>query len=259
MRLPPVNACYPPVIFEQICEFWAQFHKFRPRFPYPPVFCPCYCPDIRLRINPCLPYTDDSDAEFQNSPVLSPVIGVYKSAMISEKSRSLHFCFTLAIAACLVALPSAAQQAPATAPPGRCNPVADPRAIVTLGNARFTVLTPQLIRMEWAADGKFEDHASFVFLNRLLPVPKFTHLAANSGGTSVHVIRTEALSLSYTVAYASDGKFSADNLRIDFILNGKQMSWHPGMEDAGNLQGTTRTLDGAQGDKTKEPIDPGLI
>ena len=46
------------------------------------------------------------------------------------------------------------------------NPVADPKAIVTLGNARFTVLTPQLIRMEWAADGKFEDHASFVFLNR---------------------------------------------------------------------------------------------
>ncbi|MGA8041989.1 MAG: hypothetical protein WCA37_04235, partial [Terracidiphilus sp.] len=31
------------------------------------------------------------------------------------------------------------------------NPVADPNAIVTLGNARFTVLTPQLIRMEWAA------------------------------------------------------------------------------------------------------------
>jgi alpha-glucosidase len=51
------------------------------------------------------------------------------------------------------------------------NPVADPRAIVLQGNARFTVLTPELIRMEWAADGKFEDHASFVFINRRLPVP----------------------------------------------------------------------------------------
>ena len=51
--------------------------------------------------------------------------------------------------------------------------VADPKAVVVLGNARFTVLTPQLIRMEWAADGKFEDHASFVFLNRHLPVPEF--------------------------------------------------------------------------------------
>ena len=54
------------------------------------------------------------------------------------------------------------------------DPVADPRAVVILGNARFTVLTPELIRMEWAADGKFEDHASFVFINRRLPVPKFS-------------------------------------------------------------------------------------
>ena len=53
------------------------------------------------------------------------------------------------------------------------NPVADPKAVVTIGNARFTVLTPQLIRMEWSADGKFEDHASLVFINRRLPVPKF--------------------------------------------------------------------------------------
>ena len=43
------------------------------------------------------------------------------------------------------------------------DPVADPKAVVTAGNARFTVLTPQLIRMEWSATGKFEDHASLVF------------------------------------------------------------------------------------------------
>src|SRR5204863_6819110 len=41
--------------------------------------------------------------------------------------------------------------------------------------------------------------------------------------------------------------------------NGKQMSWRPGMEDKGNLMGTTRTLDGALGGNTREPIDPGLI
>ena len=65
---------------------------------------------------------------------------------------------------------------PAARPSGPVdNPVADPKAIVTVGNARFTVLTPQLIRMEWSADGKFEDHASLVFINRRLPVPKFEH------------------------------------------------------------------------------------
>ena len=40
------------------------------------------------------------------------------------------------------------------------DPVADPKAVVIFGKARFTVLTPELIRMEWAADAKFEDHAS---------------------------------------------------------------------------------------------------
>ena len=35
------------------------------------------------------------------------------------------------------------------------DPVADPRAVVVMGKARFTVLTPELIRTEWAADGKF--------------------------------------------------------------------------------------------------------
>ena len=143
------------------------------------------------------------------------------------------------------------------APPGLYDPVADPKAVVRAGSARFTVLTPQLIRMEWAADGKFEDHASFVFLNRHLPVPKFA--VSTTDGGSRHIIKTDALSLSYAVAQDSDGKFSADNLHIDFTLNGKQMTWHPGVEDKGNLMGTTRTLDGALGGKTREPIDPGLI
>src|SRR5512138_2152044 len=69
-----------------------------------------------------------------------------------------------------------------SAVPGLYEPIADPRAMVKVGKARITVLTPQLIRMEWASDGKFEDHASLVFLNRKLPVPKFTTLDTESGG-----------------------------------------------------------------------------
>jgi alpha-glucosidase len=70
--------------------------------------------------------------------------------------------------------PSAAvaQPAPPKAVENPTDPVADPKAVVTLGSARFTVLTPEMIRMEWAADGKFENHASFVFLNRRLPPSK---------------------------------------------------------------------------------------
>ena len=62
----------------------------------------------------------------------------------------------------------------ADAPARATEPVADPAAVVKAGHARFTVLTPELVRMEWAADDRFEDHPSFVFLNRRLPVPQFT-------------------------------------------------------------------------------------
>ena len=68
--------------------------------------------------------------------------------------------------------------------PAANDPVADPKAVVTVGHARFTVLTPQLIRMEWSADGKFEDHASFVFINRRLPVPKFVVAGASQRRTA---------------------------------------------------------------------------
>jgi len=135
------------------------------------------------------------------------------------------------------------------------NPVADPRAVVTVGNARFTVLTPQLIRMEWSATGKFEDHASLVFINRRLPAPKFSH--SISGAEKTLAIQTDALGLTYTPS--GDGRFTPDNLKIEARFDGRQAVWHPGLVDDQNLMGTTRTLDTARGSKTEEPIEPGLV
>jgi alpha-glucosidase (family GH31 glycosyl hydrolase) len=136
---------------------------------------------------------------------------------------------------------------------GRYNPVADPRAVVTVGSARFTVLTPQLIRMEWASGGKFEDHASLVFLNRRLPVPEFTNEAGPHGSI---VIRTGGLRLSYDPG-KSGGKFTPDNLSISFNLGDNNIVWKPGMADTGNLLGTTRTLDQVRGSNVQ--LEPGLI
>lgn len=133
------------------------------------------------------------------------------------------------------------------------NPVADPKAIVTIGNARFTVLTPQLIRMEWSADKKFEDHASFVFINRRLAVPKFSKEIDGQKLT----LKTDALTLTY--APSGDGQFTADSLSITLAVDNNPVTWHPGDKDPENLQGTTRTLDGARGNQTKEPIEPGLV
>jgi alpha-glucosidase (family GH31 glycosyl hydrolase) len=136
---------------------------------------------------------------------------------------------------------------------GNYDPIADRRSVVIVGSARFTILTPQLIRMEWASDGKFEDHASLVFLNRRLSVPEFTHETGADGKT---VIRTAALTLIYAPG-KSDGKFSAENLSISFHLGDKSIVWKPGTPDTGNLLGTTRTLDRVRGSDVQ--LEPGLI
>src|SRR5580704_2167252 len=139
--------------------------------------------------------------------------------------------------------PCAFSAAPATNAQIHYDPIADPRAVVIVGSARFAILTPQLIRMEWASDRRFEDHASLVFLNRLLPVPDFTYQTAADGKT---VIRTPALTLLYAPG-KSDGKFTPENLAISFKLGGKEIVWKPGIGDTGNLLGTARTLDRVRG------------
>lgn len=131
------------------------------------------------------------------------------------------------------------------------NPKADAKAVVTSGNARFTVLTPQLIRMEWSADGQFEDRATLTFVNRETPVPEFKVRESKSKLT----ITTPVL----TLTYLKNGKFSDKNLKAVFTLNGKEVVWTPGMENPQNLLGTTRTLDGADGSKLKEPMEQGIL
>ncbi len=130
------------------------------------------------------------------------------------------------------------------------DPVADPKAVVTSGQARFTVLTPQLVRMEWSANSQFEDHASMVFINRRLPVPAFK----SSKDAGWLTIKTERLTLKYKTG---TGRFKPDNLSGEFTLNNAPVQWHPGLEDKGNLKGTTRTLDGVKGDETS--LEPGLV
>lgn len=131
------------------------------------------------------------------------------------------------------------------------NPKADAKAVVTSGNARFTVLTPQLIRMEWSADGQFEDRATLTFVNRETPVPEFKVRESKSKLT----ITTPAL----TLTYLKNGKFNDKNLKAVFTLNGREVVWTPGMENPQNLLGTTRTLDGADGSKLKEPMEQGIL
>ena len=80
-----------------------------------------------------------------------------------------------------------------SAEPDTPNPQAHPEAIITSGRARFTVLTPQMIRIQYSTRSQFEDRATFAVINRELPVPQFT--TREEGGYLY--IETEALTLRY--------------------------------------------------------------
>ena len=136
-----------------------------------------------------------------------------------------------------------------SASPQKDNPSADPKAVVKFKNARFTILTSRLIRMEWSENGAFEDHASLVFINRRFPVPKYS--ASEERGWQV--LKTEFLTLKYN---ETGERFSPDNLSVQFRLNDSDIVWKPGMRDSANLKGTIRTLDGIDG---PTPLESGLL
>ncbi len=133
------------------------------------------------------------------------------------------------------------------------NPKADDKAVVVVENARFTVLTPQLIRMEWSEDGVFEDRATLTFVNRNIEVPQFKVYQSRSKV----VIKTDELRLTYQ----KGEKFSAKSLSAEFMLGPNKVVWHYGDTDSLNLMGTTRTLDKADGWNLnpKDPMEPGVI
>lgn len=73
-------------------------------------------------------------------------------------------------------------------------PEASKEATAVCGKARFTVLTPRLIRMEWSADSVFEDRATLGVVNRNLDVPHFDVKRSKSKVT----ITTSDMTLVYT-------------------------------------------------------------
>ena len=133
---------------------------------------------------------------------------------------------------------------------GQNNPAPNEAAVVTDEAVRFTVLTPQVIRMEWQAQEQFNDQASFVFINRDLPAPEFKVNRTKKWLT----IKTDHLTLRYR---RGSGQFDAENLSIKLKLNEKEITWQPGLQDDQNLLGTARTLDGATGGKqwNGEPVE----
>lgn len=127
------------------------------------------------------------------------------------------------------------------------DPVAQPEAIATAPGARFTVLTPRLLRLEYSPNGRFEDRPSQAFWYRRQPVPEFTWGEEN-GRYHLH---TAYLHLEYSPDPAG---FTGETLTIRLKESGAL--WRYGQSDPANLRGTTRTLDEADGPIT---LEEGLL
>ncbi|MCO5974073.1 ricin-type beta-trefoil lectin domain protein [Actinoallomurus soli] len=89
-----------------------------------------------------------------------------------------------------------------------------PAAAVTDGSARFEVLTPTLIRTEYAGDGVFTDATTFNAVNRSFTPPPYTTTVTADG---YREIRTSALTLRYK---QNSGPFTASNLSVAITATG---------------------------------------
>jgi len=128
-------------------------------------------------------------------------------------------------------------------------PLAPHQGIENLGAARFTVVTPQLIRMEYSPDARFIDAPSWFARNR---ASRSTDYRVIRKGNTL-TIDTGILHLIYTNTGQS---FSATNLQVTIQSAHGPVSWKPGTEQMSNLGGANRSLDRVQ---AAVPLAPGLL
>lgn len=122
------------------------------------------------------------------------------------------------------------------------------KAVVQGEKYRFTVLTSQLIRIEYSEDSKFEDRPTQAVWNRNFEVPEFRLIEDDE---KLEII-TENIHLYYI-----KGEFKSNTLYADVKGNfsAYHSRWYYGKE-ANSLKGTCRTLDFTNGEVE---LEEGII
>jgi len=126
------------------------------------------------------------------------------------------------------------------------HPIANPQSVVQVDQARFTILTERLIRLEYDPDESFDDRPSQIIWNRELPVIKFSKRINNG----ILIIETDYLLLQYEIGRQFKPRF------LSILLKEMGITWQFGDKNQLNLKGTFRTLDEADG---KIDLEDGLI
>lgn len=118
---------------------------------------------------------------------------------------------------------------------------------------RFTVITDSLLRIEWSDDGQFETRPTYFAQDRDFGTPSTVRVFR---GRQHHELEIETAAFHL---YYEGGAFSSKTLWIDAKTNYEShfSRWLFGREPVGgNLFGTARTLDEADGEI---PLENGVI
>ncbi len=106
-------------------------------------------------------------------------------------------------------------------------------AVIKGDKWRFTILTDSLVRIEYSEDGKFEDRATQVVIDRDFDVPKYT---INEDREDFIKITTEALEITYTKKPFSKYSFCIKRICDGGFYYYDDILW-------GAMPGTAKTLD----------------
>lgn len=170
--------------------------------------------------------------------VLKWILGLRRSGQFTPAQKALNATFPLWPAFALLAAPI-----PASA---TLSKVTGPGQVV-VGKARFTVITPHLIRLEYSEASQFEDHPTLFALHRDPRVSEF-RVSEQNGLVTLHTPKIQ-------LHYRPNGEhFHQKNLTAEIQEGiGPKINWKCGDLNTQNLGGTVSTLDGARG-----PVDLGF-
>ncbi len=114
---------------------------------------------------------------------------------------------------------------------------------------RFTILSPRLIRLEYAPDGVFEDRPTSIVINRAFPKCEYSITES----ASLIQINTGI----FTLTYAKDKEFKAGVLGVNIkaVINGTDKEWQINNPEVRNFRAINFSIDSM---KDKIVLDKGL-
>lgn len=127
--------------------------------------------------------------------------------------------------------------------------ISDKESYIIGNKYRFTVLSPRLIRLEYSADGIFEDRPTALVINRIFPKVNYSITESET----LIQIATEV----FTLTYVKDKELKSSTLssNIKAVINNTKIEWQLNNPEAKNLRSINFSIDSI---KDKIILDKGL-